>query len=466
MLNLSSFVLHAQKVSYFDLARTNNNQSFFIKQLLLPTKSDSTTKFALLFKTGYSFLAFKKIDEADKNDPQANKYFATLEMNMEIFKNPKRINSTNDDRSFSQENLETAGRASWKDTVFTKSYEQTQASNVFIQGKLELELPPGRYGYILQLVRTAGASEENSRRQIIEIPEYDNAAGNFYFMESDANLEQNKAKLINFGSNIHFGKDFKSLIHIPTYNPFKEYELVVTRMRPNTNTDEQDKEDEPGKPKPVFTQKITSDMVYNNYFISLLERDSDIILDFQKVKKGESYLFMSVPNSGFQNASYRLALVDKKKNETVASTVYQSRWVDIPTSLLNIDVAIEMLRFILPEEQVKKMQQGDRAEKQQAFNNFWKPKDPTPNTEFNEIMAEYYRRIDYAYRNYSSFRVPGFEMDQGNIYIKYGPPISINREFPTDSPVLEFWKYRNVTFVFEATSGFGDFKLIDTRKNS
>jgi GWxTD domain-containing protein len=137
-----------------------------------------------------------------------------------------------------------------------------------------------------------------------------------------------------------------------------------------------------------------------------------------------------------------------------------SQWLDMPVSLYNLDIAIEMMKFIVDENQLSRLRSGSTAEKEQKFRDFWKQRDPSPNTEFNELMAEYYNRIDYAYKNFSSMQTPGFETDQGRAYILYGPPENIERRLPADAPTREVWEYSNRTLIFEATTGFGDFRLI------
>ena len=78
-------------------------------------------------------------------------------------------------------------------------------------------------------------------------------------------------------------------------------------------------------------------------------------------------------------------------------------------------------------------------------------------------MTEYYRRIDYAYKTFSTTSEPeGYQSDQGQLYIKMGPPLDIERSFPTNGNVKEIWTYSNGEYIFIASSGFGDFKLIST----
>src|SRR5690625_5707305 len=106
----------------------------------------------------------------------------------------------------------------------------------------------------------------------------------------------------------------------------------------------------------------------------------------------------------------------------------------MPTSLYNIDVAVDMLRFILAENERRELASGSAADKERKFRQFWAERDPTPETEFNELMAEYYRRIDYAYKNFSSLQVPGDETDQGQTYILYVRTVRVGRRSAPTAP--------------------------------
>jgi GWxTD domain-containing protein len=112
------------------------------------------------------------------------------------------------------------------------------------------------------------------------------------------------------------------------------------------------------------------------------------------------------------------------------------------------------------DSELERIDSGSDAEKERKFRQFWAQRDPTPDTEFNELMSEYYERIDYAYREFSSMQEPGYESDRGQAYILYGPPTDVERRFPTNAPTREVWEYPNRTLIFEATSGFGDFRLV------
>jgi GWxTD domain-containing protein len=174
-----------------------------------------------------------------------------------------------------------------------------------------------------------------------------------------------------------------------------------------------------------------------------------------------TYAVVSVPSSKFDNSSYTLTIKDSMTDSTVAERNFQTYWRDMPASLYNLNIAIDMMKFIVSNEEIDRIKQGSDKEKERKFRAFWDQRDPTPNTVYNELMAEYYRRIDYAYKEFGSQQEPmGHESDRGEIYIKFGPPNSTERVFPPGGKTREIWKYPNQSFVFEAVSGFGDFKLI------
>lgn len=64
------------------------------------------------------------------------------------------------------------------------------------------------------------------------------------------------------------------------------------------------------------------------------------------------------------------------------------------------------------------------AERENFIENFWRRRDPDPDTEENEYREEYYERIAYANEHFAS-GIPGWKTDRGRIYITFGKPDSI-----------------------------------------
>lgn len=140
-----------------------------------------------------------------------------------------------------------------------------------------------------------------------------------------------------------------------------------------------------------------------------------------------------------------------------------SLWPDMPRSLLSLEKALKLLEHLAGKDQVERWLRGSREEQLEAFHAYWKSKDPTPETDLNEIMVEYYRRADDASRRFTTPGSDGALGDQGRSLMLYGEPDSIQREFPSGKPAVEIWAYPDFVLVFEATSGFGDFRLLERR---
>ena len=134
----------------------------------------------------------------------------------------------------------------------------------------------------------------------------------------------------------------------------------------------------------------------------------------------------------------------------------------IPASITDIDEAIDQLRYISSDNEHKTFKKAKKNERKKLLREFWIKRDPTPNTEKNELMAEYYNRIKYSNEHFSTF-LPGWRSDMGMIYIIFGKPDDIERIYGSSSRYSgQKWYYYNVnrSFVFIDESGFGDFRLL------
>ena len=78
--------------------------------------------------------------------------------------------------------------------------------------------------------------------------------------------------------------------------------------------------------------------------------------------------------------------------------------------------------YIITDEErkaFKKLATDD--EREHFIEEFWRRRDPDPDTDENEFKEEYYERIAYANENFAS-GIPGWKTDRGRIWIMYGKP--------------------------------------------
>lgn len=128
----------------------------------------------------------------------------------------------------------------------------------------------------------------------------------------------------------------------------------------------------------------------------------------------------------------------------------------------DFETAIEQLRYAANNDQFNKLKKAAKEDRIKLWNEFWKAKDPTPNTEENEVKDEYYRRIAYANKHYAFMNREGWRTDFGMVYIIYGEPDEIERHpYDRESRPYEIWYYYNPrrTFLFVDSGGYGDYLL-------
>ncbi|MDD8019400.1 MAG: GWxTD domain-containing protein, partial [Bacteroidota bacterium] len=152
-----------------------------------------------------------------------------------------------------------------------------------------------------------------------------------------------------------------------------------------------------------------------------------------------------------------------KTTPAVKQKVFIVRWGNVPLSVADLDLAIRQMHYIAKEKEYDEIINAKtEEEKRKLFEEFWRKRDPNPDTKRNEFMEEYYSRVEYANKNFSHY-IPGWRTDMGMVFILFGSPNNVERHpFDIDSKPYEVWSYydynRQVVFVDE--TGFGDYKLL------
>jgi len=141
----------------------------------------------------------------------------------------------------------------------------------------------------------------------------------------------------------------------------------------------------------------------------------------------------------------------------------------------NTDVA-----YIITKEEKRAFDSLVTDEERENFiENFWRRRDPNPDTEENEYREEYYERIAYANEMFAS-GIPGWKTDRGRTYIAFGKPDSIESHpaggsydrpsyeggGSTTTYPFEIWFYRHLDDVgdgleieFVDPTGTGEYRL-------
>lgn len=185
------------------------------------------------------------------------------------------------------------------------------------------------------------------------------------------------------------------------------------------------------------------------------------------IDSGKNSITQEVDNLDFSLGKFKLTIeVRNEQNELVAtvSKSFQSQIFGFPKTIDDLDLAVQQMTYIATPSEMSQIEDADGFEKKmEKYIEFWKKKDPSPNTVENEILNEYYRRVNYADTHFGNY-FAGWKSDMGMIYITLGPPSNVERHpFEYDSKPYERWEYYelNKVFVFVDYSGFGDYRLLN-----
>jgi len=178
------------------------------------------------------------------------------------------------------------------------------------------------------------------------------------------------------------------------------------------------------------------------------------------------------------SASFVYAQDPKQPNQDPTGNARKVKKEDIKrvyTDWVNKDVA-----YIITGDEKKAFKALKSDDERENFiENFWRRRDPNPDTEENEYREEYYERIAYANEHFAS-GIPGWKTDRGRIYITFGKADSVeshptggtyNRPTyegggDTTTYPFETWFYRHIDGVgdgieieFVDPTGTGEYRI-------
>jgi len=220
---------------------------------------------------------------------------------------------------------------------------------------------------------------------------------------------------------------------------------------------------------PIFFEiySDTSRQAVLNY--SIRNSDKDIIIQdtaSYELKKGTNQIYHTFTDTNLDIGTYNVTVKVKSPTEgnvLVASKDFNAFWYGFPTSVKNIDEAINEMVYIASASELSYIKNGKTLkERIKRYKEFWQKKNPLPSSGDNMVFDEYYGRVAYANEHFSTY-VRGWKSDRGMVFITLGPPDNIDRH-PMDmnAKPYEVWEYYdlNRSFVFVDETGFGDYRLV------
>jgi GWxTD domain-containing protein len=330
---------------------------------------------------------------------------------------------------YDKDNEQVAGEE-WVQNIFVESYDQTNSRTEFNLTYKSFDLPPGEYKVSIS-VEDTDTREKRSEKCVVT--------------------------LRDFIANV------VSLSNITLISDIEVDSLGVKSIRPEISD----------RSKGVQGNQYAYFEIYSTYpskgveiqYVVLNSKKKAIIKKkYEKQKTGfrtMDYFFLPIDSLVHDNYLLRVEVIDGKYKDEMEKLFYV-RWTGMPTTIEDLDKAIEQVKYIASRKEFKQFNKADISEKLELFKQFWKLRDPTPGTELNEAMEEHYTRVEYANENFTVMQRDGWRTDMGMVFIILGPPDDIERNpYPRDSRPWEMWYYYRINrqFLYYDYSGFGEYRL-------
>ena len=416
---------------------------YFIEVVALPGPSTNTTRTLVLFSFTHNLLTFRTDGRGGER-----RYRALPEIYVEAI-----------DREGVVVDF---GR--WSDTVLTDDYRSTLSKEERAHGFLEMSLRPGEYTFSYRVEKgesEGGFSKVSDPQKIPDLGGEAIALGTPLFVDhilGDPKSAPASVEFLPLGidGNGLFGHPFRLLLTARA--PDKIFSMTYRVVALDS---------EGGLVEEVLAGDVErlgrSGMMPGEVAV----RDGAIFLGMTSDEASSTYSgVVDVEGGELAPGAYRLfQTITTESGSETESTDFSVRWIDRPLSLGDPTFAIRALYPIATEEEISRLLSGDKDRQGHALQAYWDRSDPSPGTIYNEKMVAYYRRVDYAFFNFATFRKQdGSRTDRGKIYILYGPPTEVDRELDPEEGSRETWSYENKvnrTFVFLDRSESGNYQLVE-----
>ena len=177
----------------------------------------------------------------------------------------------------------------------------------------------------------------------------------------------------------------------------------------------------------------------------------------------------AVEGSGLQIGRYRLraeligpggrVLEIRERPFFIASS---ERWL-----VDHYDEVVDYLESIAGGKELAEMRAAPAEQRMRLWRGFWLRRDPLPATPANESLEDFFDRLRYANREFSTHIERWWKTDRGRVFLTLGPPDErLLRERRSAFGSWEIWIYDRshgfrTTLYFEDRGFTGDYRLVN-----
>jgi GWxTD domain-containing protein len=324
----------------------------------------------------------------------------------------------------------------WTEVVRVKDFLQTSSTRLSSLTHRPIEIEPGNYQVSVQIQDQDSRKSARRRRNLLvsDFAKDSLSVSDIMLVNRLSTSGEKRSIIPNISGNIgHLTEGF--FLYVEVYSKVALDSLMLNW-------------------KILDTQR--REVLHNSQTEAATGRVTQAFLKVDNPNLDAGTYFLSLDVAPVHDAATHPALTAS------SSRTFTVRWSDLPSFVQDLDKAIDQLRYVARESEMEYMREAkDPTEKRRRFLEFWKKRDPDPRTAENELMEEYYARVDYANKNFTHY-VEGWRTDRGMVYIYLGAPDNIERyPFQSNSKPYEIWYYNQINrrYVFVDESGFGDYRL-------
>jgi GWxTD domain-containing protein len=331
----------------------------------------------------------------------------------------------------------------WEDTITVTEYSATITKEKFTFGAVEIIVPRGNYLFSFEIgdpktPRVLKFKSELEKCLPLAGPYVDESP---IFVKP---LSGGAFSPFIANDNIPFAKEAWAIVSVMGYPAAKSFTYSLEKIGPPslkppypTKGDGYTVTGGAGVRRPAMPL-LTSISKKEGINIRILTEQNN---EFT-IPKEAGVLVFPFPINELEEGTYRLLLYSDKAD--TINRICKVSWEDKPLSLRSMDYALNLLSMIATDAELQKIKSDDPIATEKAFLQYWKQRDPSRGTVYNEALATFYRRADFAYFNFQTLQQrDGTKTDRGKVYILYGKPTDIIRGYTPENIPSETWRYEN-----------------------
>jgi GWxTD domain-containing protein len=138
-------------------------------------------------------------------------------------------------------------------------------------------------------------------------------------------------------------------------------------------------------------------------------------------------VYWEMDAGGLPPGTYRLGLAPLDDVGRSLLTTFRVVW-DLGQLARPAAMLLGEGRTVLLGAQLTEFEEATLSEKEQILDEFWAELDPTPQDPFNELRAEFYRRISHVQNFLGGFDETGARDPRGRVYLLLGEPDGVREE--------------------------------------